>query len=78
MSSETLSVDEIAQILSTELHLGRQQIIQTLALLDDGNTIPFIPRYRKEVTGSLEEVQIQSIADRSAALRALYERKSAA
>ena len=75
VSSETLSVDEIAQILSTELHLGRQQIIQTLALLDDGNTIPFITRYRKEVTGSLEEVQIQSIADRSAALRALYERK---
>jgi uncharacterized protein len=44
--------------------------------LDEGNTIPFIARYRKEVTGSLDEVQIQAIADRTASLRALYERKA--
>jgi uncharacterized protein len=41
-----------------------------------GNTIPFIARYRKEVTGSLDEVQIQAIADRAGALRALHARKA--
>ena len=76
LSGDVLSVDDIAQSLSDELHIGRQQIARTLTLLDEGNTISFITRYRKEVTGSLEEVQIQAIADRSAALRALYERKA--
>ena len=51
------------------------QIVRTIALLDEGNTIPFIARYRKEVTGSLDEVQIQAIADRAAALRTLHDRK---
>ncbi|WP_443098278.1 Tex family protein [Tengunoibacter tsumagoiensis] len=75
-STETvLSVSEIAQILSTELSIGKGQIASTIALLDEGNTIPFISRYRKEATGSLDEVQIQAIADRAASLRALYDRK---
>ncbi len=50
--------------------------MKAIALLDEGNTIPFIARYRKEVTGSLDEVQIQAIADRAGALRALHERKA--
>ena len=74
-AEETLSITALAQILSTELSLDKGQIARTVALLDEGNTIPFIARYRKEVTGSLDEVQIQSIADRTAALRTLYERK---
>lgn len=74
-SKDTLSLTDLAQILSTELHLATAQVARTIGLLDEGNTIPFIARYRKEVTGSLDEVQIQSIADRAAALRALYERK---
>ncbi len=74
-SVPVLAVTEIAQALSTELGLQRAQIASTIALLDEGNTIPFIARYRKEVTESLDEVQIQAIADRSAALRALHERK---
>jgi protein Tex len=74
-AEETLSITTLAQTLSTELSLDRGQIARTVALLDEGNTIPFIARYRKEVTGSLDEVQIQTIADRAAALRALYERK---
>src|SRR5438874_13691360 len=73
---ETLSITELAQALSTELHLGSIQIARTIALLDEGNTIPFIARYRKEMTGSLDEVNIQAIADRTAALRALHERKA--
>lgn len=71
----TLSPQEIAERLSAELNLQRGQIARTIGLLDEGNTIPFIARYRKEVTGSLDEVQIQAIADRAAAMRALHERK---
>lgn len=74
-SEKTLSVSAIAQTLSPELSIQREQIARTIALLDEGNTIPFIARYRKEATGSLDEVQIQTIADRLASLRALYERK---
>src|SRR6059058_1947329 len=70
-----LRVTELAQTLSKELGLARGQIERTIALLDEGNTIPFISRYRKEVTGSLDEVQIQAIADRALALRTLFERK---
>ena len=73
---ETLSLASIAQIISSELKLGREQIVRTITLLDEGNTIPFISRYRKEVTDSLDEVQIQAIADKAASIRALHERKT--
>ncbi len=72
---EVLSVTDIARTLSSELSLDSGQIARTIALLDENNTVPFIARYRKEVTGSLDEVQIQTIADRTASLRALHERK---
>jgi len=72
----TLSLIDIAQAISSELHLGREQIMRTITLLDEGNTIPFISRYRKEATASLDEVQIQAIADKTASIRALYERKT--
>src|SRR5579859_7514153 len=71
----TIKLTTLSKVLSTELSLNAAQITRTIALLDEGNTIPFIARYRKEVTGSLDEVQIQAIADRAASLRALYERK---
>jgi uncharacterized protein len=74
-AEETLSVADIARTLAAELNLNSGQIARTIGLLDEGNTIPFIARYRKEVTGSLDEVQIQAVADRTAALRALFERK---
>src|SRR5205085_11499873 len=74
-SGTSLSRTELAQTLSKELNLNSDQIARTIALLDEGNTIPFIARYRKEVTGSLDEVQIQAIADRALALRTLFERK---
>lgn len=70
-----LQVTGLAKTLSKELGLASAQIARTIALLDEGNTIPFISRYRKEVTGSLDEVQIQAIADRALALRTLFERK---
>jgi uncharacterized protein len=55
--------------------LNDGQVARTVTLLDEGNTVPFIARYRKEVTGSLDEVLIQAIADRADALRSLHERK---
>jgi len=70
-----LAITDLAQSLSKELGLQSGQIARTIALLDEGNTIPFVARYRKEVTGSLDEVQIQAIADRALALRTLDERK---
>ena len=76
-ADETIfQVGELAQAISKELGLGNGQIARTIALLDEGNTIPFIARYRKEVTGSLDEVQIQMIADRALALRTIFERKA--
>jgi uncharacterized protein len=76
VAEETLPLTELAHTLSAELGINSSQIARTIALLDEGNTIPFIARYRKEVTGSLDEVQIQAIADRAGALRALHERKA--
>src|ERR1700737_3015951 len=75
-SEETLSLTELARALHIELKLDSAQIARTITLLDEGNTIPFIARYRKEVTGSLDEVQIQAIADRAGALPALHEPKA--
>ncbi len=73
---ETLSITQLARLISAEFQLHSGQVARTIALLDEGNTIPFVARYRKEVTGSLDEVQIQAIADRAGALRALHERKA--
>jgi uncharacterized protein len=76
LPAETLPIGELARAIGAEAKLSIGQVERTIALLDEGNTIPFIARYRKEVTGSLDEVQIQTIADRAAALRALHQRKA--
>ena len=55
--------DLFPHLIATSLGLTDKQVRQTLALLDDGATIPFISRYRKEATGGLDEVQIESIRD---------------
>lgn len=62
-------------LVAEELSLRRQQIKNTLDLLDSDHTVPFIARYRKEVTGSLDEDQIRTIQDRITYLRTLAERK---
>ncbi|TJZ50788.1 RNA-binding transcriptional accessory protein [Sphingobacterium olei] len=64
-------------IISKELALTSKQVSTTIGLLDEGATIPFISRYRKELTGSLDEVQITSIRDRMQQLRDLDKRKDA-
>ena len=67
---------EIPQI-ARELHLAGEQVEATIGLLDDGATVPFIARYRKEHTGSLDEVAITSIRDRLSQLRELRDRREA-
>ena len=74
-NNEDMPLADIVKTLSSLLHLDGKGIERTIVLLDEGNTIPFIARYRKEVTGSLDEVQIQSIADKTATLRTLFTRK---
>ncbi|HEY1107296.1 MAG TPA: Tex-like N-terminal domain-containing protein, partial [Opitutaceae bacterium] len=62
--------------LATELNVKVFQVAATAQLLAEGATVPFIARYRKEVTGELDEVQITSIRDRLEALRAIDERRA--
>lgn len=62
--------------LSHEVNVRLAQVQAAVQLLDEGNTIPFIARYRKEVTGSLDEVQLRQLAERLTYLRNLAERKS--
>ncbi|SMG43627.1 Tex family protein [Sphingobacterium psychroaquaticum] len=64
-------------IISNELGITGKQVLTTLGLLDEGATVPFISRYRKEMTGSLDEVQITAIRDRVQQLRDLDKRKEA-
>jgi len=61
--------------IAGELGLGSGQVRTVAALLDDGNTIPFIARYRKEMTGELDEVQLRAIDDRRTYLKGLEDRK---
>jgi uncharacterized protein len=65
------------QILADELHISAEQVETVFALLDDGATVPFIARYRKEATGSLDEVQITAIRDRRSELVDLDKRRAA-
>jgi len=63
--------------ISHELHLTQSQVQATVGLLDDGATVPFIARYRKEATASLDEVAITNIRDRLSKLRELRDRQKA-
>lgn len=65
-----------AQTIASTLNVKSGQVTAVITLLDDGNTIPFIARYRKEATGSLDEEQIRQISDQVSKLRALDERRS--
>ena len=63
--------------LAAELSIAEKQVSATIALLDEGATVPFISRYRKEVTGSLDEVQVTTLRDRIQQLRDLDKRREA-
>ena len=67
-------MDIIAK-LAAEFHIRTAQVEQTVALIDEGNTIPFIARYRKEVTGGLSDVVLRDLDERLKYLQNLEERK---
>ena len=66
---------KILQTIAQELKIPLNQVTDTIKLLDDGNTVPFIARYRKEVTGGLDEEQIFALQQQAAYQRNLYQRK---
>ncbi|WP_316802071.1 Tex family protein [Pedobacter nototheniae] len=63
--------------IASELKVAEKQVTATISLLDEGATVPFISRYRKELTGSLDEVQVAAIRDRMQQLRDLDKRREA-
>ena len=63
------------QNIASSLNIRSEQVSATIELLDDGNTLPFIARYRKEVTGGLDEEQIRLLSERLQKLRTLDERR---
>lgn len=68
-------MQEISKIIARELQLSDQGVANTMALIDEGCTIPFISRYRKEKTGGMDEVQIGNIAEMYDKLKELIKRK---
>ena len=63
-------------LLATELNLKVHQVAATAQLLKEGATVPFISRYRKEVTGELDEVQVTAIRDRLEQMAQMDERRA--
>ncbi|MFD1032005.1 Tex family protein [Metaplanococcus flavidus] len=70
-----MELQQIQNLIAKETSVRPNQVAQVIALIEDGNTVPFIARYRKEATGSLDEVQIKSIDDRYAYIQNLEQRK---
>ena len=68
---------DINQVLAEELKIKKSQVDATVQLIDEGNTIPFIARYRKEATGALNDEILRNLFERLTYLRNLEERKSA-
>ena len=66
----------VFEILAKELSLTLDQVEKTVALMDEGNTIPFISRYRKEVTGSLDDTQLRKLEERLKYLRNIEARRA--
>ena len=68
---------DIIKILQEELGIRRGQVETTIKLIDEGNTIPYIARYRKEMTGSLDDETLRNFHERLLYLRNLEDRKEA-
>jgi uncharacterized protein len=69
-------MDKINQRIADELHVGSGQVAAAVALLDEGATVPFIARYRKERTGGLDDTQLRTLAERLVYLRELEDRRA--
>ena len=72
---EILNQKRIANTIAEELNIKPMQVQKTIELIDEGNTIPFIARYRKEVTGGLSDETLRTLGERLTYLRNLEERK---
>ena len=67
--------NRIAQTIATDIGARAEQVIATVALLDGGDTVPFVARYRKEVTGGLDDTQLRRLSERLSYLRDLEKRR---
>jgi uncharacterized protein len=76
-ASERLHVANIHRQIAEELGVREQQVEATVALLDGGATVPFVARYRKEITGALDDAQLRTLEERLNYLRELEERRTA-
>ena len=77
-STETLAVQQkIIKAIAGELGVNTNQVAATVTLLDEGSTVPFIARYRKEVTGNLDDTQLRTLEERLIYLRELEDRRGA-
>ena len=65
-----------AETIASQLHVKPSQVEAAIRLLDEGNTVPFIARYRKEMTGTLDDEQVRIVADELVRLRAIDERRA--
>ncbi|WP_286822827.1 Tex-like N-terminal domain-containing protein, partial [Idiomarina sp. UBA1919] len=68
-------MSQIPQLLANELKVDERQISSVIQLLDEGSTVPFIARYRKEVTGGLDDTQLRQLHQRLNYLRELDDRR---
>ncbi|MEG1653821.1 MAG: Tex family protein [Hafnia sp.] len=68
--------DSLSRIIASELQARPEQVDSAIRLLDEGNTVPFIARYRKEVTGGLDDTQLRQLETRLVYLRELEERRA--
>src|SRR4030081_3747667 len=76
MASERSRVANINRQIAQELGVREQQVEATVALLDGGATVPFVARYRKEITGALDDAQLRALEERLNYLRELEERRA--
>jgi protein Tex len=74
-SKTVLMMNVLSQIIASELQARPEQVDAAVRLLDEGNTVPFIARYRKEVTGGLDDTQLRQLETRLSYLRELEERR---
>jgi uncharacterized protein len=74
MNTSDTSSPIITQKIATELNVKLQQVSAAIKLLDEGSTVPFISRYRKEVTGGLDDLQLRDLEARLRYLREMSER----
>ena len=68
-------MQDIIVTLAKNLGVREKQVEDTIALLDEGNTVPFIARYRKEVTGGLDDIKLRELLDQLTYLRNMKARR---